>query len=75
MRETLDGFQGRLQIGGRMITNLRYADNIILLATSEAEVQELVDRLDRVTRKYSLTHQRQDQNGERRHSVPRTHSE
>ena len=53
MRETLDGFQGGLQIGGRMITNLRYAD-IILLATSEAELQELVDRLDRVSRRYSL---------------------
>ena len=24
--ETLDGFQSGLQIGGRMITNLRYAD-------------------------------------------------
>ena len=54
MRETLDGFQGGLQIGGRMITNLRYADDIILLATSQAELQELVDRLDRVSRKYSL---------------------
>ena len=28
-----------------MITNLRYADNIILLATLETELQELVDRL------------------------------
>ena len=37
-----------------MITNLRYADDIILLATSEAELQELVDRLDRVSRKCSL---------------------
>ena len=37
-----------------MITNLRYADGIIPLATSEAELQELVDRLDRVSRKYSL---------------------
>ena len=37
MRETLDGFQGGLEIGGRMITNVRYAD-----------------RLDRVSRKYSL---------------------
>ena len=54
MRETLDGFQGGLQIGGRMTTNLRYADDIILLATSEAELQELVDRLDRVSRKCSL---------------------
>jgi len=38
--EGLDGFQGGLQIGGKMITNLRYADDIILLATSEAELQE-----------------------------------
>ena len=69
-RETLDGFQDGLQIGDRMIMNLRYADDIILLATSEAELQQLVDRLDRVSRKY------QDQgNGERRHSVPHTHSE
>ena len=60
MRETLDGFQGGLQIGRRMITNLRYADGIILLATSEAELQELMDRQG---------------NGERRHSVPHTHSE
>jgi len=38
MRETVDRFQGGLQIGGRMIINLRYADDIILLATSEAEL-------------------------------------
>ena len=54
MRETIDGFQGGLQIGGQMIMNLHYADDIILLATSEAELQELVDRLDHVSRKYSL---------------------
>ena len=34
MRETLDGFQGGLQIGRLM--NLHYADDIILLATSQA---------------------------------------
>jgi len=45
MRETLTGFQGGLQIGGQIVTNLRYADDIILLATLEAELQELVDRL------------------------------
>jgi len=37
-----------------MITHLRYADDIIPFATSEAELQELVDRLDRVSRRYSL---------------------
>jgi len=38
----------------RMIANLRYADDIILLATSAAELQELVDRLGQVSRRYSL---------------------
>jgi len=32
---------------------LHYAEDIILLATSDAELQELVDRLYRVSRKYS----------------------
>jgi len=54
MRETLDGFQGGLQIGGQMVTNFRYADGHILLATSEAELQEFVDHLNRVSREYSL---------------------
>ena len=49
MRETLDGFQGGLQIGGRMIMNLCYTDDIILLATLQAELHELVDHLDRVS--------------------------
>ena len=35
------GFKGGLQIGGRRITSLRYADDIILIATSEDELQEL----------------------------------
>jgi len=37
-----------------MVMNLRYADDIILLATLEAELQELVDRLNRVSREYGL---------------------
>jgi len=49
IREILGGIQGGLQIGGRIIANQRYADDSILLATSEAELQELVDRLDRVS--------------------------
>jgi len=41
MRETLDGFQDGLQIGGQIVTNLCYVDDIILLATSELELHEL----------------------------------
>ena len=36
------------------MTNLRYADDIILLVCSEIQLQELVDRLERVSRKYGL---------------------
>jgi len=37
MRETLNEFQGGLQIGGRIVTKLRYADDIMLLATSRVK--------------------------------------
>ena len=53
-RVTLDGIQGGIQIGGRLLANLRYADDIILLASSEAELQQLVKRLNQVSLNYSL---------------------
>jgi len=45
MRYALDGFEGGFKIGGRRITNLRYADDIVLKASSEEELQVLVSRL------------------------------
>ena len=48
MREVLDGSEGGVHIGGKRITNLRYADVIVLLAGSEKELQEIVNRLDRI---------------------------
>ena len=38
MRETLDGYTGGLQIGGCRISNLRYAYDIVLIATSQQEL-------------------------------------
>ena len=54
MREALEGYKGGIQLGGRRLTNLRYSDDIVLLACSEMELQELVNRIDNVSRKYSL---------------------
>jgi len=43
---------GGFQFGGRKVTNLRYADD--LTGCSEIRLQELMDRLERVSRKYGL---------------------
>jgi len=42
MRVALDGFSDGFRIGGRLINNLRYADDIVLVVSSESELQELV---------------------------------
>ena len=38
MREALHGYTGGFKIGGRTVTNLRYADDIVLIAGSEVEL-------------------------------------
>jgi len=47
MRKALDGYdyEGGFKIGGRCIINLRYADNIELIASTEEELQDIVNRL------------------------------
>jgi len=42
MRLALEGFEDSFRIGGRRVTNLRYADDIVLLASSRTELDELV---------------------------------
>ena len=67
MRETLDDFMSGIQIGGQEITNLRYADKIVLTAKSVNQLQELVTTLDTEQKQVWLSHQhRQDySNGHR----------
>jgi len=42
MREALEGYNKVFQLGGN---NLRYADDVILTATSEGDLQDLVNRV------------------------------
>ena len=42
--EALDDHQGSVCIGGRLITNLRFADDIVVNAEEEEEAGFLVDR-------------------------------
>ena len=41
-------------MGGRLISNLRYADDIVLLASSANELQELVDRVHAACAEFGL---------------------
>ena len=46
MRSALEDYRGGFRIGGRLVTNLRYADDIVLVASSESELQDLVNRVN-----------------------------
>ena len=54
MCEALDDHDGSVSIGGRLITNFRFADAIVVNAEEEEEAGVLVDRLDRITIRYKM---------------------
>ena len=54
MDHALDNHAGSINIGGRIVTNLRFADDIGDLAGSENELKELVDCLDQTASTYSM---------------------
>ena len=47
MQEALHNFNGMVSISGREISNLRFADDIDLIAGIEEELQELTTTLER----------------------------
>ena len=54
MTEALEECESGISIGGRMVTNLRYADDTTLLAGTKEELIELVERVRRVSEKAGL---------------------
>ena len=49
MCEALDDHESSVSIGGRLITNFRFADDIVVNAEKEEEAGILVDRFDTTT--------------------------
>ena len=52
--EVLNDHEGSASIGDRLITNLRFADDIVVNAEEEDETGVLVDRLDTTTARYKV---------------------
>ena len=46
--------EGSVSIGGRLITNFRFADDIVVNAKKEEEACVLINRLDRTTARYKM---------------------
>ena len=53
IREALENGEG-ININGQNITNIRYADNTIILAESEQQLQHMIDKLDATCVQYSM---------------------
>ena len=54
MTDALEDHEGTVSIGGRTITNLRFADDIDSLAGEEEELANLVERLDKASTAYGM---------------------
>ena len=50
----MDDHEDSVSIGGRLITNFRFADDIVVKAEEEEEAGVLIDRLDRTTTRYKM---------------------
>ena len=54
MRKALENHEGSIKVGGHNITNLRYADDVVLIAGSMDELQNLVNRVKTESEKAGL---------------------
>ena len=54
MSDALEEHDGKVSIGGRYITNLRFADDIDAPAEEEQELQALVENLDKPCTRYKM---------------------
>ena len=54
MTNSLEDHEGTVSIGGRTITNIRFADDIHGLAGEEGELANLVERLNKASTAYGM---------------------
>ena len=54
MRNALENYEGTVNVGGYKISNLRYADDIVLIASNVNELQQLLDKVREASEKAGL---------------------
>ena len=54
LSDALEEHDGKVSIGGRNITNLRFVDDIDALAEEEQELEALVESLDKTCTRYKM---------------------
>ena len=69
MTDALEDHEGNVSIGGRAVTNLRFADDINGLAGEETELAKLVERLDKASTAYGMdiSPEKEDQADDEQH--------
>ena len=55
MRHALEKWEDGIEIGGTFYNNLRYADDVALLATTEGKLQELVNDVGKASERFGLS--------------------
>ena len=54
MHETLHNHKSTIYVGGMIINNLRFADDIDLIAGTNSELQEITNRLSEASKDYGM---------------------
>ena len=54
MSDALEVHVGKVSIGGRIIPNLRFADDIGALAEEKQELEALFESLDKICKRYKM---------------------
>ena len=55
MIHALEKWEDGIEIGGKFYNNLRYADDVALLATTEGKLQELVNDVGKASERFGLS--------------------
>jgi hypothetical protein len=55
MRKSQDGWNGGVRVGRQKISNLRFADNTTMCAGSEIELEQLLERVEKISNELGLT--------------------